>query len=126
MATYFSILAGIFHRQREEPGRSMGSQSQTRLSTETLRYAVWASSRSWWWIEKPGMLQPVRSQRVTHNWATELKTLQVKRIWNINWDWIIILFTNHFLLKYKRIHTDWISWIKIIFWICYEFLIMKY
>ena len=37
-------------------------------------------------------------------------------IWN--WDWIIILFTNHFLLKYKRMHTDWISWIKIIFWIC--------
>ena len=29
-------------------------------------------SRSWWWTGKPGMLQPMVSQRVGHNWATEL------------------------------------------------------
>ena len=28
---------------------------------------VWASSGSWWWTGKPGMLQPMRSQRVGHN-----------------------------------------------------------
>ena len=33
---------------------------------------VWASSRSWWWTEKPGMLQSMGSQRVGHDWATEL------------------------------------------------------
>ena len=33
---------------------------------------VWASSRSWWWIGKPGMLQFMGLQRVGHNWATEL------------------------------------------------------
>ena len=33
---------------------------------------VWASSRSWWWTGKPGMLQSVGSQRVRHDWATEL------------------------------------------------------
>ena len=33
---------------------------------------VWASSGSWWWTGKPGMLQSVRSERVRHNWATEL------------------------------------------------------
>ena len=33
---------------------------------------VWASSRSWWWTEKPGMLQSMGSQRVRHDWATEL------------------------------------------------------
>jgi len=33
---------------------------------------VWASSGSWWWTGKPGMLQSMRSQRVRHNWATEL------------------------------------------------------
>ena len=33
---------------------------------------VWALSGSWWWIGKPGMLQPMGSQRVGHNWATEL------------------------------------------------------
>ena len=33
---------------------------------------VWASSGSWWWTGKPGMLQSMGSQRVRHNWATEL------------------------------------------------------
>ena len=32
----------------------------------------WASSGSWWWTGKPGMLQCVGSQRVGHDWATEL------------------------------------------------------
>ena len=30
---------------------------------------VWASSGSWWWTGKPGLLQ---SMRVGHNWTTEL------------------------------------------------------
>ena len=33
---------------------------------------VWASSGSWWWTGKPGGLQSMESQRVGHNWATEL------------------------------------------------------
>ena len=33
---------------------------------------VWVNSRSWWWIGRPGMLQSMGSQRVRHNWATEL------------------------------------------------------
>ena len=33
---------------------------------------VWASSRSWWWTGKSGKLQSVGSQRVRHDWATEL------------------------------------------------------
>ena len=33
---------------------------------------VWASSRSWWWTEKPGVLQSMGSPRVGHDWATEL------------------------------------------------------
>ena len=33
---------------------------------------VWASSSSWWWTGKPGVLQSVGSQRVRHDWATEL------------------------------------------------------
>ena len=31
-----------------------------------------ASSRSWWWTGKPDMLQSMGSQRVRHDWATEL------------------------------------------------------
>ena len=33
---------------------------------------VWASSGSWWWTGKPSVLQSMGSQRVRHNWATEL------------------------------------------------------
>ena len=33
---------------------------------------VWASSKSWWWTGKPGVLQSMGLQRVGHNWATEL------------------------------------------------------
>ena len=33
---------------------------------------IWVGSGSWWWTEKPGVLQSVRSYRVGHNWATEL------------------------------------------------------
>ena len=33
---------------------------------------VWVSSGSWWWTRKPGVLQSMGSQRVGHDWATEL------------------------------------------------------
>ena len=37
---------------------------------------VWVNSRSWWWTGTPGMLRFMGSQRVWHDWATELN-------WNI-------------------------------------------
>ena len=43
--------------------------------TPTRRTWVWVSSRSWWQTGKPGMLQSMGSQRVGHNWATELSLL---------------------------------------------------
>ena len=33
---------------------------------------VWVNSGSWWWTGKPGVLQSMGSQRVRHDWATEL------------------------------------------------------
>ena len=36
---------------------------------------VWVNSRSWWWTGRPGMLRFMGSQRVRHNWATELTEL---------------------------------------------------
>ena len=33
---------------------------------------VWACCRSWWWTGKPGVLQSRGSQRVGHDWASEL------------------------------------------------------
>ena len=35
---------------------------------------VWVDSGSWWWTERPGVLQLMGSQRVEHDWATELNS----------------------------------------------------
>ena len=34
---------------------------------------VWVNSGSWWWTGKPGVLQFMGSQRVRHDWVTEVK-----------------------------------------------------
>ena len=33
---------------------------------------VWINSRSWWWTGRPGVLRYMGSQRVGHDWVTEL------------------------------------------------------
>ena len=33
---------------------------------------IWVNSGSWWWTGRPGMLQSMGSQRIGHNWVTEL------------------------------------------------------
>ena len=38
---------------------------------------VWVNSGSWWWTGRPGVLSFMGSQRVGHDWATELN-LNVK------------------------------------------------
>ena len=38
---------------------------------------VWVNSRSWWWTGRPGMLQFMGSQRVGHDWVTELKWMTI-------------------------------------------------
>ena len=35
---------------------------------------VWVNSGSWWWRGRPGVLQSMVSQRVGHDWVTELNT----------------------------------------------------
>ena len=42
------------------------------MSSLTQWTWVWASSRRWWRTGKPGVLQSMGSQRVTHDWATDL------------------------------------------------------
>ena len=36
---------------------------------------VWVDSRSWWWIGRPGVQRFIGSQRVGHDWATQLNWL---------------------------------------------------
>ena len=62
---------------------------------------VWASSRSWWWTGKPGMLQSTGSQRVGQDW--------------VNWTAYTFLFffclyfsklKFHFEGSFCRVHTE--------------------
>ena len=39
---------------------------------------VWVNSTSWWWTGRPGVLQFMGSQRVGHDWATELNWTELK------------------------------------------------
>ena len=40
---------------------------------------VWVNSGSWWWTGRPGVLRFMGSQRVRHNWATEVNWTTVRR-----------------------------------------------
>ena len=63
---------------------------------------VWASSGSWWWTGKTGVLQSVGSQRVGHGWATELnpKNYYIKRqsIWKL---WLRCFTSFYYIFKIK-------------------------
>jgi len=52
---------------------------------------VWVDSGSWWWTGRPGMLRFTGSQRVGHDWVTEL-----------NWNNKVLLYSTgnyiHYLL----------------------------
>ena len=42
---------------------------------------VWVNSGSWWWTGRPGMLQFMGSQRVRHDWVTELNWTECDTWW---------------------------------------------
>ena len=55
-----------------EGRRKRGRQSMRWLDGITdLMDTVWATSGSWWWIGKLGVLQSMGLQRVGHDWVTE-------------------------------------------------------
>ena len=76
------------------------------IASPTQWIWVWTSSGGWWWTGKPGVLQPMGSQRVIYDWVTELN-------WVGKWIWskesrkmpkskcltTILLIPLHFLLS---------------------------
>ena len=76
--------------------------------TASLTRWMWVqvNSRSWWWTERPGVLQFMGSQRVGHDWVTELNWCSFYacfwRVFIINGYWIL---SNDFLAS-----TDIIIW----------------
>ena len=66
-------------KAKEEGSRGWGGW----MASLTWWTWVWASSESWWWTGKPGMLQSMGSQRVGHNWVTELNRTELN--WLSHW-----------------------------------------
>ena len=61
------MLGGIGGR------RKRGQQRMRWLDGSPTRWTrVWVNSRSWWWTGRPGVPRFMGSQRVGHDWATEL------------------------------------------------------
>ena len=64
---------------KNEGERRRGWQRMRWLDGVTnSRIRVWVSSGSWWWTGRPGVLQSMGSQRVRHDWATQLNTNAVE------------------------------------------------
>ena len=60
--------------ERLKAGGEAGDRGWDGWMASPTRWTwVWASSGSWWRTGKPGVLQTMGSQRVGHDWATELK-----------------------------------------------------
>ena len=56
-------------------GRRRGWQRIRWLDASPTQWTwVWVNSGSWWWTGRPGVLQSMRSQRVRHDWATQLNS----------------------------------------------------
>ena len=63
-----------------EGRRRKGQQRMRWLDgiTDSMHMS-WASSGSWWWTGKPSVLQSMGSQRIGHDWVTELNWTELNR-----------------------------------------------
>ena len=59
---------------------------------------IWVNSRSWWWTGRPGMLWFMGSQRVGHDWATELNWTEIRGD-------LEILYEGHHQLCLECVHA---------------------
>ena len=59
---------------------------------------VWVNSGRWWWTGRPGVLQFMRSQRVRHDWATELnqnrRLIWYQRLLTSFWAFLIAYYSS--------------------------------
>ena len=89
-----SSLGKILMLGKIEGRRKRGRQRMRWLMASLPQWTwVWVDSGSWWWTGKPSVLQSMGSQRVGHNWGTEL-----------NW-------TESFLFLIKR-KLSWVFFFK--------------
>ena len=69
-----------------DAGRDWGQEEKgtTRwdgwMASPTRWTWVWVNSGSWWWAGRPGVLWFMGSQRVGHDWATELNWTELRML----------------------------------------------
>ena len=79
------------------------------MASSTQWTCVWVSSRSWWWTGRPGGLQSMGSQRVGHDWVTEL-----------NWKYYSDVNMSTYSIPKALLHLQWENIFKIFFFIFYS------
>ena len=68
-----SWLIGKDSDARRDWGQEKGMTGWDGWMASPTRWTwAWVNSGSWWWTGRPGVLQFMGSQRVGHDWATEL------------------------------------------------------
>ena len=66
---------------------------------------VWVDSGSWWWTGRPSMLRFTGSQRVRHDWATELNWTEKESL--CEWSFIV----------YKKLLSPWSHLANLMRWV---------
>ena len=70
---YLLILLGLVFSCRLRAGGEGNDRGWDGWMASRSQWTwVWVDSSSWWWTGRPGMLRFMGSQRVRHDWATEL------------------------------------------------------
>ena len=87
-------------------GKDWGQEEKGTTEDEMVGMAsptqwtwVWAGSKSWCWIGRPGMLRFMGSQKVRHDWVTELNNWCQRIAWCVRggnpcteiWYWILYI-----------------------------------
>ena len=92
-----TLMLGGIRGRREGDDRGW----EGRMASLTRWMWVWVNSGTWWWTGRPGVLRFMGSQRVGHDWVTELNWtetlssiplafIQIKLIqWDftLEWNW---------------------------------------
>ena len=71
-------------RKDSDSGRDLGQEEKGTTEDEMAGWhhwldgRVWVNSGRWWWTGRPGVLWFMGSQRVGHDWMTELNWTELK------------------------------------------------
>ena len=85
------------------------------MASPTRWIGIWVNSGCWWWIGRPGVLRFMGSQRVRHDWATELnwtddKTEVVVVSQSLRSVQLFATFpVLHHLLELAKTHVHWVN-----------------